>query len=251
MALGIKEKPVELLRYGSGTVHDDGGDIKISIEATAAFGKIPRALKRGPKALSEPAFKVFWSLIKSESDPLRQTVLIRAIRAIDDVIEAASKSELKKALGQATDFEVITAALQSQNVLKLTNDPLMVAKLRGSQMKRMLLEKYKPLSSDEVAELLGISRQAVDKKRKSKGLLGLKIGREYQYPSIQFSDGEVLKGLKETLNSLKVIGDWTKFSFLVSEDSSLVGKSPIQALADGQVDKVKRLAQAYGEQTAA
>ena len=127
----------------------------------------------------------------------------------------------------------------------------MAAKMRGAEMKRALLAKHKTLSARKVAEFLGISRQAVDKKRSTGALLAIKSGRQYAYPSFQFEESGILEGVQEVLRSLKVMGDWTKFNFLVSRDGGLGNGTPLQALQAGEIEKVKRLARAYGEQGAA
>lgn len=187
----------------------------------------------------------------AKQDPLRHAFHVRAIKAIHQMAERASKTELRKAVEQSTDLSVITTALQSPAAVQASEDPLMAAKMRGAEMKRALLEKHKTLSARKVAEFLGISRQAVDKKRSTGALLAIKSGRQYAYPSFQFEEGGILEGVQEVLRSLKVMGDWTKFNFLVSRDSGLGNRTPLQALQEGEIEKVKRLARAYGEQGAA
>ena len=183
-------------------------------------------------------------------DSLRRAFQVRAMKAIHRMAERVSETDLRKAVEQSTDLSVITTALQSPAAVEASEDPLMAAKMRGAEMKRALLGKYKALGARKVAELLGISRQAVDKKRNTGALLAIKSGREYAYPSFQFKEGEILEGVQEVLKSLKVMGDWTKFNFLVSRDSGLGNRTPLQALQEGEIEIVKRLARAYGEQGA-
>lgn len=63
-------------------------------------------------------------------------------------------------------------------------DPLAAAWLRGLLARAQLLESEGgPLTVDQVARLLGISRQAVEKRRCGGKLLGLDTGkRGYLYP---------------------------------------------------------------------
>lgn len=188
--------------------------------------------------------------LTAKGDSLRRAFQVRAMKAIHRMAERVSKTDLRKAVEQSTDLSVITTALQSPAAVEASEDPLMAAKMRGAEMKRALLGKYKTLGARKVAELLGISRQAVDKKRNTGALLAIKSGREYAYPSFQFKEGEILEGVQEVLKSLKVMGVWTKFNFLVSRDSGLGNRTPLQALQEGEIEKVKRLARAYGEQGA-
>src|SRR5690606_41693050 len=59
------------------------------------------------------------------------------------------------------------------------------ARLRGLRMRaRLLAAEGGTLSSTEVADLLGITRQAVNKRRKAGRLIGLATGRRgYAYPA--------------------------------------------------------------------
>src|SRR5260370_35150942 len=86
-----------------------------------------------------------------------------------------------------------------------SDDPLLAARRRGLKRKKQMLEASGgALSSEQVAKVLGISRQAVDKRRSSNQLLALTQGRRgYRYPSFQFEDGKTIQGLEEVLYQLK------------------------------------------------
>ena len=107
------------------------------------------------------------------------------------------------------------------------------------------------LSSEQVAEVLGILRQAVDKRRSSNQLLALAQGRRgYSYPGFQFEDGKTIGGLEDVLAQMKSLDPWMQMVFFTSPNERLGGKTPIESLQEGLVAEVTRTASGYGEQGA-
>lgn len=130
-------------------------------------------------------------------------------------------------------------------------DPLLEAKLKGVQHKQELLnyQGKKALTSSEVAAVLGISRQAVDNRRKNNSLLGLSLGsRGYRYPAWQFTNGSVLTGWTEVLSNMEHLDDWSKLIFMLTGDIRLGDKTPLECLKNAQTDEVISAAKAYGSQ---
>ncbi len=129
-------------------------------------------------------------------------------------------------------------------------DPLAAARLRGAQVQQSLLNGA--YSSEEVAKLLRMTRQGVDKRRRQGQLLGLSVGRRgYRYPAWQFQEGDVLSGLPDTLAAFTDLNPWTQAVFFTTGDLRLGGKTPLEVLQAGQVDAVVQAAAAYGHQGAA
>ncbi len=83
------------------------------------------------------------------------------------------------------------------------------------------------LSVQQVAQLLGISRQAVDKRRRERTLLAVLRGSDFHYPVAQFTDGEVVPGLREVLAAIGPEGPWGTLDFLTAADDELEGASPL------------------------
>ncbi len=107
------------------------------------------------------------------------------------------------------------------------------------------------MTSEKVAEVLNISRQAVDKRRASNQLLALTQGRRgYSYPSFQFEEGKTLKGLEDVLDNLSALDPWMQLHFFTEPNERLDGSTPIESLRVGKVDEVASLASGYGEQGA-
>jgi hypothetical protein len=108
------------------------------------------------------------------------------------------------------------------------------------------------LTSGQVAEVLGISRQAVDKRRAANQLLALTQGRRgYSYPSFQFDDGKTIAGLEEVLGQLRELDPWMQLVFFTTPHERLGGQTPLEMLKEGLLDEVKAVARGYGEQGAA
>jgi len=105
---------------------------------------------------------------------------------------------------------------------------------------------------EQVAKYLGLTRQAVDKRRKANKLIGLAIGRHgYLYPSWQFDRSGTLPGLEDVLHELRRLDPWSQLIFLLSPNDRLDGASPLEALRKGQINDVKVTASLFGEHGAA
>jgi hypothetical protein len=64
-----------------------------------------------------------------------------------------------------------------------------MARLRGIEAKRrIVVEDGGLLGAEKVGEILTISRQAVEKRRKAGKLMGVSLGRGYGYPAWQLSE---------------------------------------------------------------
>jgi hypothetical protein len=132
------------------------------------------------------------------------------------------------------------------------NDPVLEAKLRGLELRQEMLKKSGgALTSEKVAEVLKVSRQAVDKRRAANQLLALTQGRRgYSYPIFQFEDGKTLSGLDQVLAKLNALDPWMQLSFFTTPHDRLSGKAPLDVLRQGQIDDVVSVASGYGEQGA-
>jgi hypothetical protein len=187
--------------------------------------------------------------------PLRVAFLARALNAIADLTAQLDESKLGNAIGASSDYDVIVHALESPEALPALRqgDPLAAARLRGLLARSRILEADGgPFTVDQVAKSLGISRQAVDKRRRAGKLLGLDTGRRgYLYPSWQFTSDGVLPGLETVLRNLTIHDPWMQAAFFLNGSYYLDGESPLAELRRGHVKAVVRAALTYGEQGAA
>ncbi len=102
------------------------------------------------------------------------------------------------------------------------------------------------LTGKQVGELLGVSRQAVDKRRKAGTLLGVPHPRGVQYPSVQFVKGEVLLGIPGVLHALAAHHPADQLAFILTPNQRLDGKRPLDMLRLGAIERVHLVARAEG-----
>ena len=177
------------------------------------------------------------------------------LQAIVDVgVEVSKEVSISPELSKKTPLERIVEVLTTPEALSTLapDDPLAAARLKGVMVKSQLLyEDGQPLTSEQVGSLLGITRQAVDKRRKKGQLLGITLGRRgYLYPVWQFDKGQVLPGLEQVLKELNEDDPWTRLMFFKTGDIRLDGDTPLQRLGAGDVEQVVLAASCYGEQLA-
>ena len=182
---------------------------------------------------------------------VKQIFLVRAIRALLTLTDQVS---LEKPTAAPTDYDLLLALLQLPEAMQVlpSRDPLAEAKIRGLIAKRQLLQaEGGVVSSEEAAQILGIKRQAVDKRRLNGKLIGLLAGRAYVYPAWQFVTGETLRGLEKVLQHLQVRDPWMQTAWMINGNTRLSGRSPLELLHEGNLDVVMDAAKIYGEQGAA
>jgi len=178
---------------------------------------------------------------------VRDIFITRSLRAVEG-LKSLDEANLLEALKAPSDYSVLVSALNSEQALAAVRDtdPLAGARLRGMEAKRRLLQSEGgAISSAQAAEILKVTRQAVDKRRKAGKLLGLELGkRGYFYPSWQLG----LKGLEDVLAALGGQDFWEKLSFFLNPSDLLDDRAPLEALNNGQnLEEVIRAAKVYGE----
>jgi hypothetical protein len=194
------------------------------------------------------------SILKQFRNTKHPAFCTRILRAVKDLETDLTSALIDEATAAPTDNLVMLEALSSAPWVSelAAQDPIAASKLRGFELRQEMLKKAEGvLSSGKVAELLKLSRQAVDKRRAANQLLALTQGRRgYSYPSFQFEDGKTLDGLEEVLRNLSALDPWMQLRFFTSPHERLGNKTPIEALRSGRVNDLVRAASGYGEQGA-
>jgi RNase H-fold protein (predicted Holliday junction resolvase) len=117
---------------------------------------------------------------------------------------------------------------------------------RHFQHRRQLLDTV--LSASQVAQLLGTSRQTPHDRVSSQTLLAIKENGKLCFPSWQFdpagADG-VIDGLPALLKALQM-SDYSKLNWLTRPNPVLDSSTPIEALKQGQKERVLAEAAAVG-----
>ncbi len=164
----------------------------------------------------------------------------RANRAVAALAESAGVDALARALESATDFGTIAWALGHVALPGAARsvDPFADALARGAEERARLSASCGGLlSATEAARVLGgISRQAVDKRRRAGQLLAVQIGGDWRYPGVQFGrDGVVPRALAIVLSKALAsgMGAWSVLDFLLAPEPALAGRSPADVLHAG------------------
>lgn len=98
------------------------------------------------------------------------------------------------------------------------------------------------LTSGELAERLGVTRQAINQRRGRRQLLGFKRGREFLYPLWQLDRaGAPLVGLSEVLLALGEGRAEHHATFLLTGHAGLEGATPLSCLQSGRLGEVLAL----------
>lgn len=192
----------------------------------------------------------------------RSTAARRVARAASRIVavadhddaRAAAMAPIVDAVANAaeadTGLTTLIAELERPEVLQehLQEDPLARARLRGIRAKQRLLNaEGGVVSGQEFADLVGVSRQAIDKRRRNGTLIGLSLGKKgYYYPVWQVDT----EGLKPVLAELRHYGPWTQAAFMLTRNRWLGGETPLMMLRRGEHEAVLTAASMYGEQTA-
>ena len=187
--------------------------------------------------------------------PLMRTLMMRAINAVLKFAELSEESVVR-ATAAPSDLTVLLTALSSGELLNdlKSVEPLAPAFIRGIEAERRLLDEFGgTLTAEQVGGILGISRQAVEKRRRAHTLIALATGRHgYRYPAWQFTkSGTPLRGLDDVLQALGPHDEWMQAAFFVSANPRLGDDTPIELLKAGHLKRVIEAAQSYGEHGAA
>jgi hypothetical protein len=177
------------------------------------------------------------------------------LAAVTHLAEQTSSQQLNRVLGAPSDYAVLLRLLtQPEALAHLTaRDPLAAARLRGLQVReRLLAAEGGALTAEEAGAILGVTRQAIDNRRKRGSLLAVQLGRRgYRYPAWQFTSDGMLPGLDRTLKALADSSPWIQLAFLLNDNAWLDDRRPLDALRQGEVDATVAAARQYGEQSAA
>jgi biotin operon repressor len=216
----------------------------VSVNAQALLG---RYAAEAPASVVESVVRAFGA----SQDSGRAAFLARSIAALVGLAAAMDERQLGSAAGAGSDYETLLLALESPQALVALDKGVVLgtARLRGLHQRQELLARAGGLlSAEQVANSLGISRQAVNKRRQAGHLIGISLGRRgYAYPARQFGPEGVLAGLQQVLEDLEPHDSWMKLAFLLNGTTLLGGQSPLEALSQGKLAEARQAARAYAQ----
>lgn len=177
--------------------------------------------------------------------PVRDAGTAELVKRVNETVlnvlatlDESAKAEL---LGLHGARQLAELLLRSEGDLRLGDTELRVRVLGASVIERLLTAEGGCLEAVEAAARLGVSRQALSKRRLSGTVLGIPRGNRFVYPAWQFDDGSTLDGLAEVLSALPA-SPWARLRFFVSPNDGLEGARPIDRLRAGHVDEVVDIA---------
>lgn len=205
--------------------------------------RLIRSLEEAPIELKEAIAEILGT---STSRSAESIFFIRALKAL---IKLSKSDRLVETAAASSDYSLLLKALSSPEAMELlaATDPLAKAEVRGILVKQQLIEASGgTYNSKEVADLLGISRQAVDKRRKNSKLIGIPKGKgSYLYPVWQFTSGKTIVGLELVMNVIKDLDPWMQVTFMLNPTLNENKKNPIALLEEGSIDKAVEIAKIY------
>jgi hypothetical protein len=229
------------------------------VRAPASYGG-PVATITGTFAAKQRARSALKSLpysrvrfLKNPFLRLEQAVIDQVRDEVREDLRNELRQEVQQMVGKALDWQV--EADKAGQLFKWETDrPLgggMAEALRaGANFKQCALQGAEMLSSDNAAALVGITREALRKRRAAGTALGLEGGkRGVRYPAWQFDDN-VLPHLAAILAVFQHRDDWGKYLFFTQPEPLLGGQSPLDALHNGQGKEVVRIAAVLSEDEA-
>jgi len=178
----------------------------------------------------------------------------RALDALAEIAERTDERTLMEAAGAPSNVVALARALDQPNALAeiRRRDPLAPARLRGLRAQDWLLQaEGGTLSGAELGQAIGITRQAVDKRRKRGALIGFELGRRgFAYPAWQVGSPGILTGLPAVLAELRNDSAWGQAAFFLTTNVWLDGDTPLAALRRGEIERVLGAARSLGDQVA-
>ena len=210
-------------------------------------GQLTEEFERAPRPLLEAARDV----LRASRDDVKYAILTRWLSLARRAMEDVSPRTLAEAVAASSDQETLLRVLAAPEMAASADvtGTVDAARVAGVEARNQLLvAQGGAWPVERVAKFMGLTRQAVDKRRKANKLIGLAIGRHgYLYPSWQFTRTGTLLGLEDVLGTLARHDAWSQVIFMLSPNDRFDGAAPLEALRQGRVEEVKSTAALFGE----
>ena len=218
---------------------------KIAAELPEEYVQYAVAERPAPDYLLEAVSQL------TSGDQIHKALLLRYVRAVEQMVRKMPGDLILSTIAAPSDFGALARAMSDPRVSSASRetDPLAGAVGRSIAHRRALTEMAgEMLSSSQVEELLGIKRQAIDKRRIAHKLLGLRIASDWRYPAFQFNGEEILAGLADVLQAYAESDPWVVLDILLAPDDALGGRTLLQAIQEGDEQALARhIAQVGGD----
>jgi hypothetical protein len=210
-------------------------------------------LRQSERGAAESAIS-FVDDVLSRYEPREAEEFIRALHG--QVVELWHELEEQRA-----GDEAVSAADESANGIRDELPEVAAASLSAQErteiLRRLLTRRFErrrelmseSLTAPQVAEILGVSRQAPHDRRKAGRLLAVPVDNVWLFPAWQFdpaAPNSVLTGLPEVLAALNHLSPLQQYAWLRRPHKTLDGRSPIEVLRGGDVQRIVTSARGAG-----
>jgi hypothetical protein len=160
-------------------------------------------------------------------------------------LSASARKRAAEALVRVVDARIREAVAVGVPVVRYPVESLgggvERAENEGETLKRDTLSRPGMLAPAEAAARIGITRQALDDRRKKNLALALSHSkRGFRYPAWQF-DENLAEAMKKVLPALSWLDPWERYFLLVQPEPLLGGRSPLEVLRAGEQDRVLQI----------
>lgn len=219
-------------------------------EEVPRYGSFPRPRHAGvPRVALRDALKNVMVAAQASANGAR----LRKGRAPYDEIERAAQT-IEAAFTQIVD-ERLAARATPQELRFVVPENYVpgyeAAVEAGAQARTTIFKRTDMLSSQDIGDKLGLSRETVNQRRHARQLLALQHeARGFRYPAWQIEPG-VRDAIADLLAELGENTDpWAAYLFFTQPSPLLGGKTPLKALKAGATADVLRAAAGMREELA-
>jgi hypothetical protein len=123
----------------------------------------------------------------------------------------------------------------------------LIRKQQAMRSRAALVESKAVLPSAEITDRLGISRQAVSQAVAANRLFALEFRGNDYYPALFADPAQDKRQVEEVAKALGDLPGWSKWQFFTTPKLPLQSKTPLQALKQGKLQAVLKLAHGLAE----
>jgi hypothetical protein len=191
-----------------------------------------------------------------ERQAVAAPLLKRMLEALKQLVSEAPLELLQQAAAAPSGVgstATLVAHLPAASPRLAAGDPEAAAVARAAQVKQSLLESVATYSTLEVADLLGISSEAIRKRRLAGKLLALPFAGDWRFPAWQFTSPAsgkghgTLVGLEQVLAALPTKSPWVRLELLTTTLDGESSSTIVGMLQAGDVEEAIQIVASYGE----
>lgn len=233
-------KTADKSKATSGHWTGTGPRSKVARKSTAAVTFSSSSVKQHNSAATLHAMKAF-HLLKTAQAELR--LVVKEAPDLERLV-SEGRSNLEQILRAVEELEPIQESVKD---FSPKNEILELAKKQAQEFRAELIEKKLVASSGEICAALGFTRQSLNKAVQENRMFYLQQGHRRYYP-VFYADNRLSRPvLEDVTRALGGMDGAQKWQFFTRPKGSLSGKTPLEALQAGLVDKVLIAARGFVE----